>query len=589
MNYNASARKTYSKKIISTNDNLSSQHDAYKERLTQAITDLTDESSTDCLNRKNLLDSIHCYSDTYNEIRFLNHYKLDANYARDFMDVKNIKLSSYILNFLDESEEVTFEDCSELWKPFIEYSPSRSSTSINQTKFWEDNTAVPESNQKAIPATPTKKEFQEIILKIADKPYVVANDILDDCTSLKEIAYSKNDVKTTDYSYLENKDQIAITPAGEKVSYSKFSEYSSFSYKTYTVENNDSKKTEKYATRIVNNEFSVGKKHLFYADGTFGIGKVIESHVRVERVKLKTEYSQSTTSSASSGDEEFDTSVYESSDIYWDCNYYANITFEFNVINGSKKMYLLGDVTSDILVDIIEHYSSNLKSILNEAYTNSQKTIDLAKIDDEGKYENYMNYLSEKIADLSTAISVNNTIVGSIKNWVKDRIKKLSEAVKDETIAETCISMIKERENRLNGSLFGWYSQTALPLSDEYERYLNKIENNLCVFRTMLVAPAVDLDYTDEKNGGQDIKNPNFVDLNAENYTYYKKTSLKDFQVGDTVYLVDDNNPEISASITKIEKWTGSKDGQDIELKRVYLDISVPEIYSISTLRVIRL
>lgn len=586
MNYNSNARKIYSKKIITTNDELDQQHSAYLERLNRASTDLTEESSKDYLNRKTLSDSLHGYIDTFEEIRYLNHYKINPNYASYFLKMGNIKISEYIRDFLKETQEVTFEDCLQLWKPFYKYSPARSSNNIVKTRFFDDDSAFAESNQKAIPIVPTKKEFQELIIRTSEKPNVVAKDITSASENTKNILYNQNSIKNTDYSYIENISQFDITPSGEKVSYSNFNGGTSFNHKIYTIENNDSSKTESYAEKIVNDKFSVGKVHFFYNNKSFGFGKVIESHVRTDRISLKPEYQND--SSASSGDEEFDESVYESEDSYWDCEYYAVVSFEFDLINGDSKLSLLGNITDEIVENVVNILASNLKSILAKASENSKKTIDIVKVEGNEKYDELIDSLSKEATDLKSAISLNNTIVAEIKNWISDRESKLLEVIKDETLADSCIGMIKERENKLTGSLFGWYTQTCVPLSDEYERYLEKINNNIFIFNTMLVAPLVILNYTDEKNGGAEISNPNFIDVAKENYSYYKKVNKSDFQVGETVYLIDDNNPEIPVKITEIKNWTGTKDGKDIELKRIMLDKTIPDIYNNSTLRIVR-
>ena len=196
-------------------------------------------------------------------------------------------------------------------------------------------------------------------------------------------------------------------------------------------------------------------------------------------------------------------------------------------------------------------------SILNTAYTKYQDALATIRTNDFGKYQEYIKYLTEANYDnLSNAVIVNNTCINSIKDWVNLREKKLLETVRDEGMADAYRSIIMERMNKNDGTLFSWYAQETIPIADAYIAYKQKIQNNLYIFRMMLVAPALDLDYTLAENGGQE-KPPvvNYIDIDRDRYPYYKKAGKPyNFKKGDIVEFGHGNNHRYIINLNNMYK-----------------------------------
>ena len=586
MIYTKASRKRNSRAILDKADNLDQEVSNYQSRVSGLVDKVNNDGEDDVANRENLLEYIHLYLDTFNEMKYLGHYKLAENKVSPFISISNIKLSSYFPSW--EDDEIELEDCKYLWSVFLKYSSARSDT-INASNLWDNTDLRANTQKKAIPNTPSISEFQNCIVKLDSKPYVVASDIFEECSKINSVLISNGNIKTHDYSYIVYKDQMSITPSGTKISYSSFNDKASYGYSTYNVVTNDSGKTESYASKLVNGEFKVGQIHFYCSDdlSTFGFAKVVGSRVKVERVSIKSEYLVPPETAT----ESFQELCFESSDVYWNCNYYADIDFEFTYINGSSTMKPYGDITEDLVIKIMKTYHGNLSSLLNEAYSNYKNSLEIIRTDDNGKYDEYLNYLnSADYSSLSSSITINNTVVNSIKSWGEIRISELYNTIRDEVAADTVKSIISERMNKNYGTLYGWYANELIPLSDAYNEYVQKINNGLYIFKTMLVAPNLNLDYTLEENGGAEITEPNYFDIAKDRISYYKKAGIStDFKAGDTVYIMDDNNTEITGKILEIKQWSGKDGSDDITVKRLILDCTIPDIYDYSTLRVVKL
>jgi hypothetical protein len=250
-----------------------------------------------------------------------------------------------------------------------------------------------------------------------------------------------------------------------------------------------------------------------------------------------------------------------------------------------------GNITDNIAINVLRTYHQNLLSILNTAYTKYQDAWATVRTNDFGKYQEYIKYLTEANYDsLSNAVIVNNTCINSIKDWVNLREKKLLETIRDEDMAEAYRSIIMERMNKNSGTLFAWYAQETIPIADAYIAYKQKIQNNLYIFRTMLVAHALDLDYNLAENGGQE-KPPivNYIDIDKDRYPYYTKAGKPyNFKKGDIVCIMDDNNPEIRTRVTNVKNWIGKYNDEAVNVKRIYVEATISSVYNTDSLRIVK-
>ena len=591
MTFNKNSRKRNSRAIIDKANSLDQEISNYKTRANNLIGRLINDGEEDKTNRENFMEFLHLYLDHFEEIRYLDHYQWSRNNAVNFTNTsKIISLKQYIPGWNEFfPEDVTFEDCSYLWNIFFPYSAHRSTDRINYNCLWSNTDLRASNQQAAVPHPPSISEFQNTIIPLKSKPYIVAKDVIEECEKAKSTILNGKVSKTHDYSEIYNINDFRIIPRGNVVSYSKFNGKSSFGYNTYHVSTKNQLGTYQYARSLVVGNFRAGKIHFFCSDDkqTFGFGKITSSYVQTVRVSLKPEYRDEAPEQASP---EFQASVYASDDKYWDCIYYASINFEFNYINGNSQMNLFSAMTDSFANDILRAYHTNLLSVLNVARENYQNALEIIRTDDNGKYDEYIKYLTN--ADYSTlekAVTTNNTIINSVRDWINKRANDILKTVRDDLTAESYEGIISERMNKNYGSLYSWYAYDSLPLAEAYSVYKQKIKDGLYRFKAMLVAPVVVLDYTNEKNGGEEPVNPNFIDIDRERYQYYRMAGKSDdFVQNDIVYLLDDENPEFSARVTRVKDWVGSNNNQDILLKRLYLDKSVSSVYDVSTLRVVK-
>ena len=591
MTFNKNSRKRNSRAIIDKANSLNQEISNYKTRIDNTIGRLINDGEEDKTNRENFMEFLHLYLDHFEEIRYLDHYQWsDDNNAVNFTNTsKIISLRQYIPGWNEfYSDDVTFEDCSYLWNIFFPYSIYRSTDTINENCLW-DNTELRAPNQQAaVPHPPSISEFQNTIIPLKSKPYIVAKDVIEECEKAKFTILNGKGSKTHDYSEIYNINDFTIVPYGKKVSYSKFNGKSSFGHNTYHVSTRDQFGTYQYARSLIVGNFRAGTIHFFCSDDkqAFGFGTVTSNYIQTVRVSLKPEYQTLDPDIP----REFQEALYDSDNKYWNCIYYASIDFEFNYINGDSPVKLFGEVTDELANNVLRTYHTNLLSILNVAKENYQKALEDIRTDDNGKYDEYIKYLTNaNYSTLEKAVTTNNTIINSVKDWINKRASDIFKTVRDELTAESYEGIISERMNKNYGSLYSWYAYDSLPIAEAYNVYKQKIQDGLYRFKSMLVAPVVVLDYTNEKNGGEEPVNPNFIDIDRERYQYYRMAGKSDdFVQNDIVYLLDDENPEFSARVTRVKDWVGSNNNQDVLLKRLYLDKSVSSVYDVSTLRVVK-
>ena len=599
------SRKRNASTILTKVNNLDQEASTYKQRLDDSINKLVGNGEEDANNRESMEEYVHLYSDIFEELKVLNRYKWNEdNNARLFFNSTTISLSRYFPGWSEFiSGDKTFKDNDYLWKVFSPYSSGRDTQKINKLTFWDSDELTPPNQNKSIPKVPSVKEFQNCIVPLDELSYAVALDVVEDCKRISTgFLNGESSIKQYNYdSYMKQgaynaRNDFHINP-NNKVSYLKFNDKIEFGDKSYLISAHDNGKTENFVNTLINGDFKKGMLHFFISDdgNSYGIGKVVDVKKRAVRISLKSQYL-----SQQGQDQGYSAAMFDSSDIYWECEYYADITFGFLYIKGTGeiKMKDFDEVSNPTghsvnkALSIIQSYHTDLKNFLTTAKSKYEATLETIRTSDNGKYAEFIKYLNEaKYDNLHNAVLINNTINNSINNWINKRIKDLFNTVKDETAADCMRNIISDRMNKSSGTLYSWYAYDSIPLGDIYDRYKQRVKDSLYVFKSSLVALNAGLDYKLEENGGQELYKPNFFDIEASRYRYYKMAGVNtDFNTGDSVYIFDDNNAELSAKIINTKYWTAKdSSNEDIQVKRLTLNITIPDSYDYSTLKIVKL
>ena len=618
MTYDQDSRKRNSKAIIDIINYLNQEETNYKKRISDSVNKIIEEGD-DATNRENLVELTHLYTDNLEELKCINRYQWrDGNVAVNFLtSLRDISINKYMAGWSDFFKAPpAIKDCGYLWDIFYPYSSNRDTDRVRSSCLWNNNDLRATNTMTATPNTPSVSDFQNSIVPINNISYIAAVDIPGECQKAKNIILNGNYPKSraSEYSVVDFAHFDYLTPAGSKISYSGFNGKTSYGYNTYTVNAQNYIKhkyyyydydynrdiyfgpeksvdyyagTYKYAQNLINTVFKVGTIHFFSSDDnkSFGFGRVVKTGIKVDRAMRKPDFP------SWPGSSWFSDWLCDYYDYYYLLNYSATITFEFIYINGNDPMKPFGNITDNIAINVLRTYHKNLLSILNTAYTKYQDAWATVRTNDFGKYQEYIKYLTEANYDsLSNAVIVNNTCINSIKDWVNLREKKLLETIRDEDMAEAYRSIIMERMNKNNGTLFAWYAQETIPIADAYIAYKQKIQNNLYIFRTMLVAHALDLDYNLAENGGQE-KPPivNYIDIDKDRYPYYTKAGKPyNFKKGDIVCIMDDNNPEIRTRVTNVKNWIGKYNDEAVNVKRIYVEATISSVYNTDSLRIVK-
>lgn len=603
------SRKRNATAIINKVSNLDNEYSNYERRLNDSIDKLFGTDQDDYANRENMQDYVHLYTDTFAELSILNRYKWnEKNNARLFFNNTTIRLSRYLPGWSEfKSGDKTLVDNSYLWQVFKPYSSGRDNQKINKLTFWSSDDLTPQSQSKGVPTVPSINDFKNCIVPLDDKSSTVAVDIVGECNKISSTLLNGENIKNYNYAGYNklNLEQFKFRTSQPQKSFLKFNTVD-FGTKNYLIiSHSDIKVQDLYPEIFVDHimgtkrdgnnpcfgAFKKGTIHLFVNDANnptaYGLGTVVSIVKRAVRKSVKDEY---TGTDPSTGAPRYPSSMLRSSDYYWNCDYYADITFNFLYIKGSGELRL-ADLNTNPTISLIHSYHNDLNDYLKRAQRAYNSSLETIRTSDNGKYNEYISYLTNgNYTNLHNAVLMNNTVKNSISNWINTRINDLFKSVKDDFAAETINSIIADRINKTSGSLYSWYAYDSVPLSEAYDTYKSKIRNGLYMFKSTMVAENAALDYTMEQNGGKELHKPNFFDIPVSRYRYYKMAGKNtDFNVGDTVYIFDNDNAEITARIIGSSVWVGNNGSEDVRLKRLTLNTTIPDIYDYNSLKIVKL
>lgn len=630
MNYNNITRKNTSAMILKKKDELDRLEDEYKYKIEKAAKEICDIEGEDYSSRIMLNDYIDYYMDLYKELKWLGKYILEdpiKNEAINFLIKKEIDITKYIPGWMkyentkmcgdNKDMPMVFEDCKYLWDVFFEYSNGMSRSNIKKTTMWKDTNVRIENEKDAEPKVPEVKDFQNYVKKSETKEIIPADMILPDFSRIKKYLFNSTTsyidythkfddiLNEKDYSKAGNVTLGNVMKIPLRNIYSSYSNVngSSIYYKTsssFSITNYKEEQDgiygrgEKFIDDIYN-IFNIGDIYLFTSDDhkSFGFGKITS--------KQKIKYAERIETRTNGTDPEGNPITYK---VYFH-KYKLVVNVDFNITSNNKEMKLYIRNSKNIIEDVGHFYFETLNNALKNAknsYDNANKNMKIISESDEKNYKYFINFLNEvenlDLSNYDNCIKSLNTVINSSSKFINNRTNTILKNMKDDFIPEGIRGIIKDRMDRFSGTLYEWYSNFLLPIVGDFSKFKNKIKNNKFIFRSgiLVATPENSIDYTQTKNGGKKLNNPNFIDIPEKEIIYFD--NISHFKYGDTIYVIDGINPEIKCNIEKITIWdavTGTKEinGKTVEsttkVRRIWINRSIPtDVEKYDSLRIVK-
>lgn len=186
------------------------------------------------------------------------------------------------------------------------------------------------------------------------------------------------------------------------------------------------------------------------------------------------------------------------------------------------------------------NYTLKIQKILKE---NIQYLYDNASDEDaQIGYYNWLNTCSISLNDRNYNIIWNN--FQNLKKYLNVRLSVCEGVWKDATIAQKVNDLFDERMNKRGGTLKQWY-EGAIMADDMEENYNKKLKRKKDVFETLLVQqPAEDFE------GGSEM----IIDDKCSDYYYKELGYYPSFNVGDVVYIMDEEKYETRCVISRKDR-----------------------------------
>lgn len=569
--------------------------------------------------------------------------KATPNLAVDFIkNLTYIDVSKYIPEWSggsyidgDKNQPTIIEDCAKFWQPFyMANEAGKNDNTLKENSLWSTNPtkvrAGEESDSK--PILPTKENFMNCVSPFEDYDKYSMIDIIKQFNEIKNAFIKDGEFIKKDYTvtYLkhkgfgqedeeieyhynivlpERKDRISRSDvSGTSVTYELSGTASCFvNAKDFEIEGitsgsivDDGMKTSEGIARDISNKFENGERLFFGNSNSYCIGRVYShSFEKVEEYK----------SHKGSDGTYYNVLVRKGYEVY------VKVDFERR---DHSSLYLAKSEVWKNMLPMSLKYLNLMKSSLEktyEGYMKSNENVKNKTANPEQNYSLFIRYINDYIYTINNSgpymseysiISfmerMTNTLTNTVLPWLQKRKEIILETLKDDFIPKGIESIITERMDKNDGTLYSWYTQDVLPLTTERKKMNKARINSEYIFKAGLLAkPDAGIDYTQEDNGGKKLTNPNFIDVPKEIYKYYGMAGINNvsFNVGDKVYLIDDKNPEIECRITNISNKrlvTGAeedKNGNQVKkwetVNRIYINRSIPTpITNYENLRIVK-
>lgn len=219
-----------------------------------------------------------------------------------------------------------------------------------------------------------------------------------------------------------------------------------------------------------------------------------------------------------------------------DVPYYTE-TINGNLVNKYYDFYPMKKVSPDI--NYMVKFSSKVQSYIRgpvQSFYNS-----CMDQPDKNKYGNFLNIYSTNLNGNNYNIVLNN--ISSLESFLRYRASYCHSIWSDWVLANAYNDCLNDRLNKDDGSLKRWYIN-AVSIDKMEIDYYKKLNRKKDLFKKLLVQKPLE-----EFEGGNEM----IIDINPSSYYKSVFSSYPEFNVGDTVYVRDDENNETMCSIIRKE------------------------------------
>lgn len=521
-------RRIYSQNIVDTISTLDNDSSSITGQTENSMNDLPDSSKDDYIVREKLVSILKDYASTKNELIELGGYSLnyaDYNEQIQIMNVGGVNYGQYIYGKPNQY----IEDCPAIYNIWLKkYGESKRADTFKSDKFYGNNKVSPDE---------TDSTFNTNLLPILYLKNPTGNE-----GAINKIPAYKWSIKVAPslgVEYSNNAKGITINRTGQ-FNYS-YSENYGTSYKS------------NFTGTLVNN----GIVYMYTKDKTKSL------LVRVISGEGRMTTSYPSVSSCPSG--------YTPPTIY---NYSFNISFvpvedipyytvEVPYISEGVTKYRTEKRYYEFF-PLMKNYplSSVLElRLINRIRILQYDTLDYLRgsVNDETVYQKYTKYLNIYATNVNTS---NKNIVynnfDSLSSFFRARLASCRQTWSDQLMAKEMNEAFDERMNKAGGTLKQWY-EGAVSVDKMEEDFKNKIKRKKSVFSKMLVqTPA------QEFNGGNEM----IIDDKCSGYYMSTIGRYPSFNVGDIVYVMDEEHNETMCSIIKKQRIS-IDDTADVQYKTV--------------------
>ena len=506
-------RRIYSQNVIDTISSLDNDSSSVTGQTENSMNDLPDPSKEDYVVREKLISILKDYASTKKELMELGGYTLnyeDYNEQIQIMNVGSVNYGQYIYG----RPKKYIEDCPAIYSIwFKKYGETKRVDTFKSDKFYGNDKVAPDE---------TDSTFNANLLPILYLKEPTENDGA--INKISSYIWSIKNAPFLGVEYSADASGIVIDKTGQ------------FRYNY----------SENYGTSYKSNFIgTIAKNSIVYM---YTKDKKKSLLVRIDSAEGKMTTSSPSVSSCSSG--------YTATTIY---NYSFDISFtpvEDIPYYTVEIPYIMGGVTKyrteKRYYEFFPFMKNSIDSTLELRLINRIRLLQYETIDylrkstnNESVYQKYTKYLNIYATNINAS---NKNIIydnfNSLTSFFRARLASCRQIWSDSLMAKEMNEAFNERMNKAGGTLKQWY-EGVISIDKMEEDFKNKIKRKKIVFSKMLVqVPAREFD------GGNEM----IIDDKCSGYYISAIGQSPSFNVGDIVYIIDEEHNETMCSIIKKQR-----------------------------------
>lgn len=519
-------RRIYSQNIIDAISSLDNDSSSITGQTENSMNDLSDPSKDDFIVREKLVSILKGYASTKNELMELGGYSLnykDYNEQIQIMNVSSVNYGQYVYG----RPKQYIEDCPAIYSIwFKKYGESKRGDTFKSGKFYGNNKVAPDETESA---------FNTNLLPILYLKEPTEND-----GAINKIYSYKWSIKAAPFlgiEYSDNASGIVINKTGQ------------FRYNY----------SENYTSYKSNFTGTIAKNSVVYM---YTKDKTKSLLVRVNSGEGKMTTSSPPVSSCSSGytattiySYSFDISFTPVEDIPYYTVEVPYIVDGVTKYRTEKRYYEFFPFMKNSIDSTLElRLINRIRLLQYETINYLRKSVNNKSV--YQKYTKYLNIYATNINDYNKNIIYNN--FDSLASFFRARLASCRQIWSDSLMAKEMNEAFNERMNKAGGTLKQWY-EGVISIDKMEEDFKNKIKRKKIIFSKVLVqTPAQEFD------GGNEM----IIDDKCSGYYMSAIGINPSFNVGDIVYIMDEDHNETMCSIVKKQR-VSIDDTADVQYKTV--------------------